>query len=171
GFCDVFFHAANERADVPWGGRVVVIQSTGGGRSGAFAEQDGLFTVLTRGVRHGEAVDEATIVSSVSRALSAADEWPVCLAAARQPEIELIVSNTTEVGIRHASSDRPDASPPESFPAKLAVLLRERCRAFDADPARAPVVVPCELIENNGDALRSIVLNLCERWRFDEAVR
>jgi tagaturonate reductase len=63
----------------------------------------------------------------------------------------------------------PDRSPPSSFPAKLAALLIHRARHFDFDPARAPMVLPCELIENNGDKLRGLVLTLAERWNIEPA--
>ncbi|HEX8907005.1 MAG TPA: tagaturonate reductase, partial [Longimicrobiaceae bacterium] len=83
---------------------------------------------------------------------------------ARDPQISLVFSNTTEVGIALDEGDSPDLSPPRSFPGKLARFLLERGRAFGFDPAKGVVVIPCELIEDNGDKLREIVLALAERW-------
>jgi tagaturonate reductase len=80
------------------------------------------------------------------------------------PELELVFSNTTEVGIAHDPGDGPALRPPRSFPGKLAAFLAERARAFDYDPARGVAVVPCELVERNGERLREIVLALAPRW-------
>ena len=76
------------------------------------------------------------IVSSLSRALSARDEWDAVLALARDPAIELVISNTTEVGIvlDERRRVRRDA-PPRSFPGKAHALSRRARRAFDYDAA------------------------------------
>jgi tagaturonate reductase len=144
-----------------------MVGSTGSGRDRVLAEQDGLFTLSVQGIDGGEAVHEQRVIGSVSRALSAVDEWDAVLECARNPALELVFSNTTEVGIVLDEEDRPDASPPRSFPGKLTRFLYERATEFGFDPARGIVVLPCELIEDNGDRLRTIVLALAERWALD----
>jgi tagaturonate reductase len=165
GFVEPFLDAANRAGR--FGGRVVMVGSTGSGRDRVLAEQDGLFTLSVQGITDGEPVHTQRVIGCVSRALSAADEWGAVLACARNPLLQLVFSNTTEVGIALDEDDRPDLSPPRSFPGKLARFLYERAAAFDFDPARGVVVVPCELIEDNGDKLRAIVLTLAERWGLD----
>ncbi|HEU0076522.1 MAG TPA: tagaturonate reductase [Longimicrobiaceae bacterium] len=170
GFVDYFLDAANRAGR--FGGRVVMVGSTGSGRDQAVNDQDGLYTLSEQGIADGAPRREHRVVGSVSRALSAPDEWPAVLACARNPELELVFSNTTEVGIALDEEDRPDLDPPRSFPGKLARFLYERARAFRFDPARGVVVLPCELIEDNGDRLREIVLALAERWGLgDEFAR
>lgn len=166
GFVDCILDDANRHGT--FGGRVVVVGSTGTGRARALDEQDGLYTLAVQGVEHGTASEQLRIVSSVSRALSARDEWDAVLACARNPGLELIFSNTTEVGIELDENDRFDAAPPTSFPGKLTRFLFERGRAFDFDPAVGVVVLPCELIEHNGSRLRDIVLTLAELWQLDD---
>jgi len=165
GFVEPFLDEANRAGH--FGGRVVMVGSTGSGRDRVLAEQDGLFTLSVQGVDGGRTIRERRVIGSVSRALSAVDEWDAVLACARDPELRLVFSNTTEVGIVLDEDDRPDLSPPRSFPGKLARFLHERAAAFDFDPARGVVVLPCELIEDNGDRLRAIVLALAERWGMD----
>ncbi len=165
GFADFFIDEANREGT--FGGRVVMVGSTGSGRSATLSGQEGVYTVCTRGMREGEVVDEARIVASVSRALSAATDWEEVLALARAPQLEIVVSNTTEVGIRFDPDDRIDADPPQSFPGKLAAVLCERARAFDFAPDKGVVVLPCELIEKNGDKLRKIVLQLVNESASD----
>jgi tagaturonate reductase len=162
GFLDDFLHRANVQG--AFGGRVVAVGSMGSSRSDALRDQDGLFTLAVEGIEQGQSVREIRIISSLSRALSATDDWTEVLALARAPLLQYVFSNTTEVGIALDPSDAKDAAPPKSFPAKLTRFLYERAREFDHDPLMGLVVVPCELIEANGDTLRAHVLTLATRW-------
>ena len=165
GFVDFFVDEANRKG--LFAGRIVAVGSTRSGREARINDQDGLYTLVARGVSDGGLQEERRIIASLSRALSAEGDWKELLAVARSPELRLVVSNTTEVGIALDESDEADAAPPRSFPAKLTLLLAERGRAFGYDRARGLVVLPCELIENNGDRLRQIVLAHARRWKLD----
>jgi tagaturonate reductase len=167
GFVDDFLHRANEQG--LFGGRVVAIGSTGSTRDRALRDQDGLYTLAVEGIVAGRPVQECRIIASVSRALSAATEWDEVLTLARAPLLQYVFSNTTEVGIALDPTDAKDAAPPASFPAKLTRFLYERGREFDHDPSAGVIVVPCELIEDNGDTLRGLVLTLAERWALGHA--
>ena len=169
GFVDYFIDAANERG--AFAGRVVMVSSTGSGRDAVVAQQDGLYTLLEQGVESGEARQEYRLVAAVSRALSAQSQWQDVLEIARSPALELVFSNTTEVGITLDESDSADAAPPRSFPGKLTAFLYERARHFDFDVRAGVVVLPCELIEQNGTVLRGIVLRLAELWQMDARFR
>lgn len=169
GFVEFFVDEANRRGE--FDGRIVAVSSTGSGRDDVLTAQNGLYTLATQGVDAGTARKEYRVVASLSRALPAHDRWSDVLACARNPELELIVSNTTEVGIALDPDDDPALDPPRSFPGKLTRFLLERARAFDFDTARGVVVLPCELIEDNGDRLREIVLALAERWRLGDEFR
>jgi tagaturonate reductase len=127
-----------------------------------------LYTLSSRGIVGGELQVEHRIVSSVSRALSARSDWDAVLECARSPELRVVFSNTTEVGIALDNDDRdPNAAPPPSFPGKLTRFLLERARAMEFDVEKGVVVVPCELIEDNGDKLREMVLTLASRWKLE----
>ena len=164
GFVDYFIDAANRQGR--FDGRIVAIGSTGSGRDDQVNEQDGLFTLAVSGIDAGVPHEERRVIGSVSRALSARDDWPAVLECARNPDLELIFSNTTEVGIALDESDSIDLSPPRSFPGKLTAFLLARAMAMSCDPARGVVIIPCELIEDNGDRLREIVHSLATRWNL-----
>jgi tagaturonate reductase len=166
GFVEYFFDRANR--DGSFAGRIVLVGSTGSGRADMLGRQDGLFTLCTRGLREGRPVDDCSVIASISRAVSAHDEWDAVMGLAESPDLEIIVSNTTEVGIQLDPSDRLDLSPPASFPGKLAAVLARRAAAFGHDPARGLIILPCELIEDNGGRLRSIVLDLARRSGLDD---
>lgn len=162
GFVEFFVDEANRRGT--FGGRIVAVGSTGSGRDEVLTRQDGLYTLATQGIADGEARRDYRVVASLSRALSAAHEWDAVLACARNPWLELVFSNTTEVGIVLDEQDTPDAAPPRSFPGKLTRFLHERARTFAFSRDKGVVVLPCELVEGNGDRLRDIVLALAARW-------
>jgi tagaturonate reductase len=164
GFIDYFLDKANHRG--LFGGRVVAIGSTGSGRDKVLNEQDGLYTLWLRGVHNGQASSNFCLIESVSRALSASTEWNEVLACARNPQLEYVFSNTTETGIKLDEDDNATLTPPRSFPGKLTRFLYERAQHFDYTQDRGLVVIPCELIENNGTQLKQIVLTLAERWGY-----
>jgi len=156
---DYFIDKANKQGI--FNGRVVVVKSTDG-PAGEFAAQDGLYTICVRGIQEGQLVEENSINASVSRVLSAKTEWKEILACAHNPAMQVIISNTTEVGIQLVE-DSIQAAPPVSFPGKLLAFLYERYRAFNGSANSGMVIVPTELITDNGDKLESITLELAHR--------
>ena len=96
--------------------------------------QDGLFTLNIRGMDQGQLVDEFELIRCQNRALSPYREFSDFIALADNPDLEWVVSNTTEAGIRFDENDSPEDTPPESFPAKLTQLLFRRYRTFSGDP-------------------------------------
>jgi tagaturonate reductase len=168
GLVDALLDQANRQG--LFGGRVVMIGSTGSGRDRAINDQGGLFTLVVQGLVDGAARRDFQLVSSVSRALAASTQWTEVLRCAESPELELIFSNTTEVGIVLDESDAqsaPGDAAPRSFPGKLAAFLLHRARWCRYDTARAPIVIPTELIEDNGGKLRDIVVTLAQRWKTE----
>ncbi len=166
GFADYFIDRANRQG--LFGGRIVAVGSTGSGRTHSLNTQGGLYTVVVQGMEGGNVVDTAQVVSAISRAFSAADQWADVLACAANPDLVAIVSNTTEVGITLDDDDQPDSMPPRSFPGKLTAFLHARAQAFGYAQEHALVVLPCELLTNNGDRLREIVETLAQRWYGDD---
>ena len=165
GFVDASVDQAN--ANGTFNGRIVAIGSTSSGRDRALARQDGLYTLVSRGIVDGTPREERRVIGSISRALSASHEWNAVLACARNPQLGFIFSNTTEVGITFDADDEFDAAPPLSFPGKLTRFLYERAVTFAFAPSKGVIVVPCELIEANGARLRAIVLQVAETWQLE----
>ncbi len=132
-------------------GRIVVVQSTPQGRANVINAQDGLFTLLERGLEDGAPVERTRLVGSISRALVADAEWPAVREVVVRPELQTIVSNVTEAGFRL------DAG----FPPKLTDLLYTR---FERLPDGPPLfVIPTELVDANGPRLAAMVGRLADR--------
>lgn len=160
---DHFIDTANKQGI--FNGRVVVVKSTDSDSAG-FDRQDGLYTICVRGVGNGKTIEENIINASISRVLGAKTEWKKILECAHNPEMKIILSNTTEVGIQLVDDDI-HAEPPVSFPGKLLAFLFERFKAFKGSADSGMVIVPTELITDNGEKLESIVLELAHRNNLD----
>src|SRR6266404_3835786 len=128
GLPDYFIDKANRQGI--FNGRVVVIKSTANGGAEEFGKQDNLYTLSVRGIENDKKIEEFIINSSISRVLSAKENWDVILQCAYNPELKIIISNTTEVGIMLVE-DNIRFSPPDSFPGKLLSFLYERYKAFN----------------------------------------
>ena len=165
GLPDYFIDKANRQGI--FNGRVVVVKSTSGGDGAAFEKQDGLYTLCIRGLEEGKTVSKNIICSAISRVLSAKDEWGAVLKCAHHPEMEIIISNTTEVGIELVQDDILH-HPPVSYPGKLLAFLYERYKAFAGSDQCGMVIVPTELISDNGKKLESIVLELAHLNGLEE---
>src|SRR3989441_3069476 len=144
-------------------GRIVVAQSTAEGapRARALNAQDGLFTLIERGLSGGAPVERVGLIGAISRALAADGQWNVVRDVAARPEIQVIVSNASEAGFR---IDAP-------FPGRLTDALHAPfTRAADAPPP--PVfVIPTELVPENGPRLAAMVQELAGRYDRPRAFR
>lgn len=154
GLPDFFIDKANRQG--LFNGRIVVVKSTDSGDAGAFDRQNGLYTLCVRGIEDGHKIEENIICSAISRVLSARDQWSQILELSHRPEMQIIVSNTTEVGIQLVEDDIR-RRPPVSYPGKLLAFLFERFNAFGGSPESGMVIVPTELIVENGKKLAAIV--------------
>src|SRR6266700_3217776 len=75
--CATFVDAANTAGT--FSGRSVVIQSTPHGQARVLNAQDGLFTLVERGLEHGAPVERTRLIGAISRALIADAEFPARL--------------------------------------------------------------------------------------------
>ncbi|MCF3109688.1 tagaturonate reductase [Niabella sp. CC-SYL272] len=166
GLPDYFIDKANKQQI--FNGRVVVVKSTDASGADAFEAQNGLYTICVRGLEDGRQVNEYIVNSAISRVLSAKNQWQQILEVAQSPQLEVIISNTTEMGIV-MSEDKITDQPPASFPGKLLAVLYERFKAFNGTKKSGLVIIPTELIIDNGRQLKDIVLKLAAQNELEAA--
>jgi tagaturonate reductase len=166
GLPDYFIDKAN-RAGV-FNGRIAVIKSTDKGSTIDFDMQDGLYTIYSKGIENGEEINEQVICSAISRVLTASNQWEDILGIARSKHLQVVISNTTEVGIQLVKED-VRKHPPASFPGKLLAILYGRYKAFDGNANAGLVIIPTELIVDNGKKLEAIVLELAHLNKLEPA--
>ncbi len=166
-FADWMIDIANEKTD--FNGSIVLVKPISiGTLFPAFREQDCRYTVLLRGLVDGEPVEQSRIVTSVSGAVDCYRSYEEYAAYAKCETLRFVISNTTEAGIVLDESDRFDLCPPNSYPGKLTKFLYERAEAFDYAEDKGLIILPVELIDDNGIALRRCVKALAKLWNLGE---
>ncbi len=165
GLHDYFIDKANKKGI--FNGRVVVVKSTSQGSADAFTVQNNLYTQWVRGIAAGIQVNDAIINAAISRVINAADSWKEVLACASNPQMQIIISNTTEVGISLMDNEDVYAHPPKSFPGKLLAFLLERYNVFGGSMESGMVIIPAELLPDNATQLKSILNELARLQQLD----
>lgn len=160
GLPDYYIDKAN-RSGV-FNGRVVVVKSTDTGSATDFDKQDSLYTLSIKGIDNGAQVEEHIVCSAISRVLSAGSDWEKIIKVAQSPDLKIVISNTTEVGIQLVE-DSIKNTPPVSFPGKLLAVLYKRYQTFSGSTESGLVIVPTELIVDNGKKLKGIILELAAK--------
>lgn len=166
-FVDWQIDLLNEHTDLNSG--VVVVRPIETSFPPSLSTQDGLYTTIIRGLNEkGEAVSDARLIRSVNREISVYSEFDEFLKLAHNPEMRFVFSNTTEAGISYHAGDKFDDAPAVSYPAKLTRLLFERFSHFNGALDKGWIIIPCELIDYNGDALRELVLRYAQSGHYQK---
>lgn len=160
GFVDYFFHKLQEKG--LYDGKIVIVQPIEKGMCQMLADQDCKYNLFLRGIDKGEVVNEHTLVTSISRALNPYTQYEEYMALAENPDLRVIVSNTTEAGIEYLGTEKLTDTPPKSYPAKLTQFLYKRFQAG----LKGFILLPCELIDNNADNLKECVLKYAKLWNL-----
>src|SRR5688500_17163577 len=167
-FLDWMVDVMNERTS--FNGEVQIVQVNSRDTDNRFHEQDGLFHVVINGIRDGMPSREIRLIKSVAGIINPYEDYASFLKAGENPDLRFIVSNTTEAGIMFDPSDVKGAAPPKSFPGKLTALLYHRYRTFGGDRKKTMTILPCELIESNGEILRAKILEYASHWDLENDV-
>ena len=168
-FVDYMIDIMNEKA--VFDGGVVIVKPIAFGNIDALNAQGCVYTVYLRGKLGGEIVAQKRVVTSVANGVDAYLQYADYAALAKLPDLRFIVSNTTEAGIVYDENDELSLTPPKSYPGKLTKLLYERYLAFDGAEGKGVIILPVELIEENGKKLRECCLALTERWGLPTGFR
>lgn len=166
GFVDDMFDIANEKGI--FNGNIVIVKPINHGNLNSFHEQDCQYTLSLRGIEKGEKKQINRIVTSVSDAVSPYEEYKKYADYAKLDSLRFIVSNTTEAGIVYDESDKFELNPPNSYPGKLTKFLYERFKHFSGDKTKGLIIIPCELIDNNGVILKETVFKLISLWNLSD---
>lgn len=132
-----------------------------------FAEQNNRYHVILRGSADGQDVEEVVPIRVIRRVIDPFSDPDSYDTLARDPELKLIVSNTTEAGICYKNGDRFDGFADITYPAKLTKFLYTRFRAG----LPGVYLLPVELIDDNADRLFECVEKYIDLWSLPEAFR
>ena len=166
-FVDYFIDIANEKTD--FNGSIALVKPIQMGTLfPAFKDQDYRYTVMLRGLVDGEAVEQTRVITSVSDAVDAYADYDRYADYAKCETLRFVVSNTTEAGIVLDESDKLELCPPNTYPGKLTKFLYERAEHFGYAEDKGLVILPVELIDDNGIMLKKCVKALTKIWNLGE---
>ena len=163
-FVDYMFDICNEKG--LFDGSIVLAKPIEFGSLETFGKQDNLYTVSLRGIVDSKAQVLNRVVTSVADTVACYEEYDRYMSYARLDSLRYIVSNTTEAGIVYDETDRFEFNPPKTFPGKLTKFLYERFVAFDGDLSKGLVMLPVELIDDNGIELEKCVKKFIKLWNL-----
>lgn len=143
-------------------GDVAVVQPIHHGLGEMLCEQDYLYTVILEGLLDGNLVETSEVITVVDRVVNPYNQYDDYLSLAENDALEFVVSNTTEAGIQFNPNDRLEDTPQQSFPGKLTAFLYKR---FELKK-NGLTIIPCELIDRNGDKLKEIILQYADLWQL-----
>ncbi|MCL2027868.1 MAG: tagaturonate reductase [Bacteroidales bacterium] len=154
-FVDWMIQKSNEQGITDYG--VVVVQPIDQGLVDILKAQNCQYNVYLEGVKDKKPVKEITKITCIQDAINPYVDYAKYEAYVLNPDLEIIISNTTEAGIRYEEGEDIFAMPPASFPSKITALLYKRFQKFNGDPSKGLTLIPCELIEHNGTKLRECI--------------
>lgn len=166
GFVDWQIDILNKKCNFDAG--VVVVRPIDSEMPPSLNTQDGLYTSIIRGLdEKGDLSKEYTVIDCINEEIAIYKDFEKYMDLSKGEELRYIFSNTTEAGIVYDENDKFEDKPQKAFPAKLTRFLYERYTHFKGDKNKGLVIIPCELIDYNGDKLKEIVLKYVELWNLD----
>lgn len=168
-FVDYMIDIANEKTD--FNGDIVLIKPIEFGNLDMFHKQQCQYTVSLRGNVNGEAAIINRQITSVADAVDSISEYEKYMSLAEIETLRFVVSNTTEAGIVFDATDKFEYNPPKTFPGKLTKFLYHRFETFQGDMSKGLIMLPVELIDDNGIMLKKCVMQLIELWGLGDAFK
>lgn len=147
---------------------VAVVQPMPFGRVKELSEQDGLYTLRLEGIDKGEKVKASRVIDVIGDLINPFEQYEHYLSYGESEDLQIIISNTTEAGIAVDPTDTDFSVCPKSYPGKLLALLKRRYDKFNGDESKGLAIIPCELIDDNGDELYRCLTELARINKMDE---
>ncbi len=164
-FVDVYFDTLNKKEGGMYA--VNIVKPITFGALERFERQGNKYHVILRGMENGKSVENVYKVDSLDKVIDPFVDYESYIALAKDAELKIIVSNTTEAGICYNEEDKMDGFDGITYPAKLTKFLYER---FNAGLGGV-YLLPVELIDNNADELKKCVDKYIELWNLPEAFK
>lgn len=161
-FVDYIFDVTNEKTD--FNGGVVIVKPIEFGNLDRFHEQECQYTLQLRGFENGQPKEITRQITSIVDAVAAIEDYDKFMEYGTSQTLRFIVSNTTEAGIVYDETDKFEACPPKTYPGKLTKLLYERFKKYNGAMDKGLILLPCELIADNGIELKKCIMQFIELW-------
>lgn len=162
GFVDYFLMGLKSKE--LYNGSVSIVQPLENGMCPIIEKMDCEYNLFLRGIIDGKATENNYFIDIISDCINPYSDFEKYINLAEDPENKIIISNTTEAGIAFEETDKFTDAPASSFPGKLTQLMYRRFeKGLDGF-----IILPCELIDNNGQELKKYVLKYAEIWNLGQ---
>ena len=165
-FVDWMVHRLNEAG--LFHGSIRLVQPIPHGKCDDINAQEGCYTVVLHGIEQGRVVQTVERITAVLGCVSPHENWRDLIDDFCRDSVRFVFSNTTEAGIQYRPEPYQRGECRISYPAKLTALMYERFLFHGGQPDKGLFVLPCELIERNGDTLKDCVLRHAVDWNLGE---
>ncbi len=165
-FVDYIFDVTNEKTD--FNGGVVIVKPIEFGTLERFHDQECQYTLQLRGFENGQPKEITRQITSVIDAVAAIEDYDKYVEYGLSESLRFIVSNTTEAGIVYDATDKFESEPPKTYPGKLTKLLFQRFEKFNGAADKGLILLPCELIADNGIELKKCIMQFIDLWNLGE---
>ena len=108
------------------------------------------------------------MVDMLKDIVSPFDNYEEYISLAKLDTVRYVVSNTTEAGIVYNEKDLFEEKLNVTFPAKLTQFLLTRYEHFNGAMDKGLVMLPVELIDDNGIELKRCVKKYIKLWNLSE---
>ncbi|MBE7077463.1 MAG: tagaturonate reductase [Clostridiales bacterium] len=157
-FVDVYFDTLSKNGQGMY--EVNIVKPITFGSLERFEKQGNKYHIILRGMENGQSVENVYKVDCLKNVIDPFVDYEAYVALAKDPELKIVVSNTTEAGICFNGNDKMDSFDGITYPAKLTKFLYERYSAG----LDGVYLLPVELIDNNADELKKCVDKYIELW-------
>ena len=161
-FVDAYFDTLNKEGSGEY--KVNIVKPITFGTLEKFEKQNNKYHIVLRGVKNGKEVEDVYKIDVLNSVISPFDNYDEYISLAKDKDLKIIVSNTTEAGICFNAEDEYDGFEHITYPAKLTKFLFER---FNRGLGGV-YLMPVELIDNNADELKKCVSKYIDLWKLPE---
>ena len=164
-FVDAYFDSLNKEGVGEYS--VDIVKPIPYGSLERFAKQDNKYHIVLRGVSNGKDVEDVYKIDVIDKVIDPFADQSSFYSLAKDPDVKILVSNTTEAGIRFDPKDDVNGFDSITYPAKLTKWLYERYK----NKLPGIYLLPVELIDNNADELLRSVNSYIDLWGLGEDFR
>lgn len=165
GFCDYMIDLANEQGK--FDGGISLVQPIPFGIKEIYEKQDCQYTLQLRGLVNGKESKETRIITSCQEIVSPFDDYEQYIRLATMDSVRFVISNTTEAGIVYHEEDSFEEKLNNTFPAKLTQFLYTRFQHYQGNIEKGLIILPVELIDDNGTELEKCVKQYVKLWNLE----
>jgi len=165
GFVDYAIQVLNEQFN--FNAKITIVKPTNSISKYNFIAQNYKFHVFLEGIFKNKKIRKVKIIDCIKEIVNPYLDFKNYIKLAEKEDLKFIFSNTTELGLVFDPTDKFNMEPPNSFPAKMTLLLYKRYIKFNGCLEKKLTIIPCELIKDNAFVLKDLILKYCELWGLD----